>query len=415
MNKIWLIACDSYRRNIKSWIFVSIVATPLLMILGLVLIHAFGSQQATIPTTAVVGEPTELVHYLSQTHGDYQVDTTVTTEERAKEHLRTGQITSYVRVSLAANGVPEATVVSMSQQATLSSLLRSKLQQYSFSVQSKRYQIEEQVVQQLTQPVSVTHEMVYLRGQELVSEQDQHRTQKFVAAMMIVMLFMFVMNYMMILGQDIGAEKGSKVMEVILSSTTATVHLIGKVLGVLFMCGTQIAIYVVLMILGLLVYGDRLVHVLVPAVSLDGQSVMMAALSVLYFVLALYAFVMLTALLVSLVSRTEDIAKALQPLSLLGLFGFYVGVFFAQFQPTHTAVTVLSWLPLLSNYTMPFRVATQTAQGWEVAGSLALYVLFNVVLTVITFRVYRHTVLLYNNHGVWTNVKLALSTFGKNN
>lgn len=415
MNKIWLIACDSYRRNVKTWAFIGMVITPLLMILGFIVLHLLSNRQASVPVTAVLGEPDELVHYLSHTDGGYQVDSTYETEEAAKEGLKAGRLTSYVKVSHSENDTPQALIVSLNQQTTLESLIQNRLQQYFFKKQSAVHQLDEQAIQSLTQPLRVTSETMYVHGDELVSEQDQHRTQKFVASMMSVMFFVFVMHYMVILGQEIGSEKGSKVMEIILSSTTASVHLLGKIAGILLMCGTQIAIYGSLVLLGLLFYGNQLAQVAVPQVVFDMEIVNMMGLSLLYFLLAIYAIVMLTALLVSLVSRTEDIAKALQPLSLLGLFGFYAGLFFAQIQPTHTAVTVLSWLPLLSNYTMPFRVATQTAQGWEVASSLALYVLFNVVLTVITFRVYRHTVLLYNNHGVWTNVKLALSTFGKNN
>ena len=65
-----------------------------------------------------------------------------------------------------------------------------------------------------------------------------------------ILLFVFISSYSSIIAQEIASEKGTRIMEVILSSTKAQTHFYGKLTGVILVALTQIFIYGVAFVLG---------------------------------------------------------------------------------------------------------------------------------------------------------------------
>src|SRR5699024_10786972 len=59
----------------------------------------------------------------------------------------------------------------------------------------------------------------------------------------IIMFYMILNTYTSITAQEIASEKGTKIMEIIFSSTTAVKYFLGKVFGVLLVILLQILIY----------------------------------------------------------------------------------------------------------------------------------------------------------------------------
>ena len=127
--------------------------------------------------------------------------------------------------------------------------------------------------------------------------------------------------------------------------------------------------------------------------SADLQKIIFVNL--LYFILSVIAFTLISALLASLVSRTEDVTKALQPLTLIGMGGFYLGIILAQNNPTSTIVKVMSYIPLFSNYTMSFRVSSNVVGFGAIAISLVIYLVFDLLLLKFSIRAYKINVLSY--------------------
>ena len=62
---------------------------------------------------------------------------------------------------------------------------------------------------------------------------------------LVGMVYMILSNYSSITAQEIASEKGTKIMEIIFSSTSAVKYFIGKISGVMLVILTQIAVYII--------------------------------------------------------------------------------------------------------------------------------------------------------------------------
>ena len=107
-------------------------------------------------------------------------------------------------------------------------------------------------------------------------------------------------------------------------------------------------------------------------------------------------YMFIAAFLGSLITKTEDINKAATPLSLIVMLGFYIGLF-AMAQPENTVVVITSFVPLLTPFVMPFRIATDTVSGLHVWLALGGSALFTVLLAYISLIFYRANVLIYSD------------------
>jgi len=115
-------------------------------------------------------------------------------------------------------------------------------------------------------------------------------------------------------------------------------------------------------------------------------------------------FMFIAAFLGSLITKTEDINRAQSPLILIVMLGFYLG-FFSMVQPENIIVVVSSFIPLLTPFVMPFRIATNTASSLHVWLSIGGTVLFTVALAYVSLIFYRANVLIYSDTSFFQTLK----------
>ena len=104
--------------------------------------------------------------------------------------------------------------------------------------------ISPEEVASLSQQASLTRQKVNFdsKGKMSVGE-DNSTVQYVVSYVATIVLFIIILTYAQIIAQEIASEKGTRIMEVILSSTTAQKHFYGKLTGVLLVALTQMALY----------------------------------------------------------------------------------------------------------------------------------------------------------------------------
>ena len=115
-------------------------------------------------------------------------------------------------------------------------------------------------------------------------------------------------------------------------------------------------------------------------------------------------YMFIAAFLGSLITKAEDVNRAATPLTLVVLLGFYIG-FFAMAVPENPVVVVSSFIPLLTPFVMPFRIATNTVSNLHVWLSVGGSVLFTVLLAYVSLIFYRANVLIYSDTNVWNTIK----------
>ncbi|CAR89858.1 Putative protein without homology [Lacticaseibacillus rhamnosus Lc 705] len=103
----------------------------------------------------------------------------------------------------------------------------------------------------LTQPPVVTSKTVAIEDGKQVPKSDSTQLMNHgVAVVSMVLILMVTMVYGSILAQEIATEKGSRIMEILLSSVSATTQFFGKLAGIFALLLTQLAIYLVAGLIG---------------------------------------------------------------------------------------------------------------------------------------------------------------------
>jgi len=205
-----------------------------------------------------------------------------------------------------------------------------------------------------------------------------------IGVVIVFLLFFGIQAYGGMVAQGVVEEKSSRVVEILLSTLRPWQLMLGKVAGLGLTGLVQLA---VLAVAGLAMATAS------GALTVSAVAIGTAAWGLLWYLLGFFLYAMVYAAAGSLVSRQEDTASVVTPVSLTLTVGFVAGFNVLLQDPDSTGAQVLSLIPVFSPILMPGRIATGAAAGWEVAVALALTVALGAVLTWLSGRVYRNAVL----------------------
>ena len=238
------------------------------------------------------------------------------------------------------------------------------------------------------------------------SKENKKMIQTFAAAGLGLFLYMILITYASVTAQEVASEKGTKIMEVVFSSIRASHYFYARMLALLLVILTHIGIYVVGGLAALLLFKDLPFLANSGILNHLGEAI---SLNTLFFILvSLFMYVVLAAFLGSMVSRPEDAGKALSPLMILIMGGFF-GVTALGAAGDNLILKIGSYIPFISTFFMPFRTINGYAGGVEAWISLAITVIFAVVATGFIGRMYASLVLQTDDLGPWKTFKRALS------
>ena len=219
-------------------------------------------------------------------------------------------------------------------------------------------------------------------------------------------LYMILITYAGVTAQEVASEKGTKIMEVVFSSIRASHYFYARMMALFLVILTHIGIYVVGGLAAILLFKD------LPFLAQSGVLDHLGdafSLNTLFFILvSLFMYVVLAAFLGSMVSRPEDSGKALSPLMILIMGGFF-GVTALGTAGDNLILKIGSYIPFISTFFMPFRTINGYAGGVEAWISLAITVIFAVVATGFIGRMYASLVLQTDDLGPWKTFKRALA------
>ncbi|MCM2139861.1 ABC transporter permease [Vagococcus fluvialis] len=393
MNKTMIIAKDVYKRNVMSFSFFSMVFMPIIMMLAIGIFSYFVMKPQETPTIAFISENQEIKQFLKNENSNFVIDDSIVNQNDVNDKLLSGEITGYVE-----DKNNNFTFVSSKVDNNLNNSIQTSLNNYKIITIAENSNIPKELVDEMNNNIILNTKLVNIKNNEITSDEQKNNVAQFISVAMCILIFLFIMNYSAIIGHEISSEKGSRIMEVILSSTTATSHLTGKLLGILLMCLTQISIYISIGTIGIIFMKDSLIfQTLFNNVSLSDNTKYVIFINLIYFCFGVIAFSLLTSILSSLVSRTEDISKVLQPITFIGMGGFYLGIILAQNNPSHIAIKITSYIPFLSNFIMPFRLASNAVNPVNIVISLIIYLIFIILLFIFTFKIYKNNVLMYKD------------------
>ena len=238
------------------------------------------------------------------------------------------------------------------------------------------------------------------------SKENKKMIQTFAAAGLGFFLYMILITYASVTAQEVASEKGTKIMEVVFSSIRASHYFYARMLALLLVILTHIGIYVVGGLAAILLFKD--LPILAQSGILNHIGEAFSLNTLLFVLVSLFMYVVLAAFLGSMVSRPEDSGKALSPLMILIIGGFF-GVTALGAAGDNLILKIGSYIPFISTFFMPFRTINGYAGGAEAWISLAITVIFAVVATGFIGRMYASLVLQTDDLGPWKTFKRALS------
>lgn len=407
MNRLGVIIKEVYRKNVLSWSFFWMITSPIIMV-GVVLAIGYfvGSSQSdsSVGNIAVIDANAEVQEIIEEVNTGNQIQYDFD-RSQADEALQTDDIDGYL---LFGDDVSNPMYYRKTTSKDISlAPFEEALSQYNFVNSAEEMGLTgEQLTQIQDTAVSINSINVSRNEAGEVVEQSAQDPVMFVrigiAYAVSIIVFIFIMNYVSIISQEIAVEKGSRIMEIILSSVSPTAHFLGKLIGILLVIMTQVVIYIGLYFL--ISFVLRQLNLLDSFEGLNIGELLQGSsnvviLGIVYAISGILIYTVLAGFLGSLVSKTEDVNKMITPIIFLALGGFYVGMF-ALNSTNNPLVRITSQIPLFTPFIMPFRVAAETVSSTEIVISIVVSVLFMAFVLWFSLLFYKSNVLIYSDKGM---------------
>ena len=355
-----------------------------------------GSSMAKNDKVAVVTTVPSVAEGLKNVNGvnfDYK------DEASAKEAIKDEKLKGYLTIDQEDSILKAVYHGETSLESAIKLGVTSKLNELQDQLNRSTANLSQEQEKRLEQTVNFTEKIDE-------SKENKKMIQTFAAAGLGFFLYMILITYASVTAQEVASEKGTKIMEVVFSSIRASHYFYARMLALLLVILTHIGIYVVGGLAAILLFKD--LPILAQSGILNHIGEAFSLNTLLFVLVSLFMYVVLAAFLGSMVSRPEDSGKALSPLMILIMGGFF-GVTALGAAGDNLILKIGSYIPFISTFFMPFRAINGYAGGVEAWISLAITVIFAVVATGFIGRMYASLVLQTDDLGIWKTFRRALS------
>ena len=419
MNKLWIVIKHVYRKNVARKAFIWMLFSPIITLAICLAIGFFigkyeGEKTATV---ALVDAPTTLQEKFQADAGKNTIRTDLD-ENQTKEALKTDSIDGYLVLTSKDKGLNPTFYNKTNSKDISLKPFENLLNDFILEQNISKLRLDPQQFKAIAHPqVPIQSVSFNYKNGELVPEIKEMKEVFIRKGIAYLTCFMFIFSYVSVIGQEIASEKGSKVCEIILSSIPAKAYFFGKLSAIGLMVVTQIIIY--LLIGGLVWMGFHLDLFSLPSEWTEllaqihfsqvlQESLPSLLLGIVYAVLGIIIYSRLAAFLGSLISKTEELPKAMIPISMLGVIGFYIGMF-AMTSTNNTFVRIASQIPSFTPFVMPFRLSNASIQPLEITLSIVLCFIFAIVILTLSVTFYKSNILTTSDKGFIDAMKRSLT------
>lgn len=411
MNKFKVIIGEVYKRNLKSFSFWGMVLSPFLM-LGLIVVVAYFASGGFDDTknVGIVTNETPVVEMMKNIYKEDYDMKEYSSEKEAKKALEKEKLDAYVVVDKKGMDVSGKLVVTENLGQSFNTTLTTILTQYQQQLRIEALKMTPEQVAEIQQPAKFSQEKLKVENGQLVKDERNQGFQTALSFILVIVVFMVIVSYSSIIAQEIASEKGTRIMEVLLSSTTAETHFYGKLAGILCVALTQFGIYLIgFGIAWPFATKQPIVEKFLQEFDLNEVFSSLFLYNLLFFFVGVIAYSVLAALCGSLVSKTEDVPKAIIPVTYIGMLGYFIGIGIGTNNPQSIVITIASYIPFLSSFTMPVRLASDTVSTTGIFASLGTLVVATVLLTLFSAKMYKSNVLVYGEGGIVKTLKRSFT------
>lgn len=405
MNKLWIIVKQVYQQKItsKSIIFVTLVyiaAMSVVLFWSEISSFISGDEQREI---AIVNDTALDMNSLFASSDSIHFTFPNEGQETLYSKLKDGKLDAVVELSdekgkLKANIVTYETL-KLKDQTALSSFIENAGKIYAIK-QLNLTDVEAGKILSAESVITMTS------LNEKMSGKSEEEKQSGIWASYIVgmIIYFFVTTYLSMITTDVASEKGSRTLEMLLVNVRPSTHFNAKIIGVLLVAVTQLLTVLAAFFIILNVSGK---NVDVTGNLIDELSVSFFLYALIFLGLTIVLYLIIGALLGSLVSKVEEASQTLTPAMMMSLLGFYV-MLTGMANPDTVLISVFSYIPFTSGMVMPMRIGATDISWVEPMISLGILALTVLVAYWFSLSFYKRSVLTYSSGGVIQKIKSVL-------
>jgi ABC-2 type transport system permease protein len=222
------------------------------------------------------------------------------------------------------------------------------------------------------------------------------QTETFLYTYILLMaLYMAIMIYGQIVASSVATEKGSRTMELLITSASPNSLLFGKMIAAAVSGLIQMGA----------IFGSAVLFYKLNESAWAGNQIIASIFNMplpvvgyvlVFFLLGFFLYAFLYGAVGSLVSRVEDVSASIMPIVMVFVVAFITVVSaVSSGKADSTLMVVCSFIPFTSPMAMFARIAMSTPAWYEIVISIAILVLTTAGIGVLSASIYRMGVLMY--------------------
>lgn len=391
-NGLMIVIKQTYRNHFKSRGYWLLVLSPIIFasIIAAIVSGITKMQGNTTPNVAVIGNPAvRQVMIKSEKSLDLKVSR-ITTQAQANKALDKQTLDGVLTFN--ANGATLTTHPKSNKinQEAISSVLGNLAR----TQKAAQYGLTPEQTQALIQPYQL--KSVVKQADNRTTNGDNSSMANYGIAVAIgVITMVIVMWYTSMIATEIANEKSSRIMETLLAATSSNIQYFGKIIGIFALTLTHMLLYLVAGIIAYLIFKNN-AAVAEIAHNFSGITIGFTVYAVCFILVAVALYLVLTAIIASLVNDNSQVQQAVGPVTVLAMIGYFFSYFMTN-MPNNIVIKILSYVPFISQSMMPVRLVTKV-ESWPAAiVALALSAIALVLLAWFGRGIYAKNVLSYSD------------------
>lgn len=217
----------------------------------------------------------------------------------------------------------------------------------------------------------------------------------FIAYFGTFILYFMIIMYGVSTATSVAREKSDRTMELLITNTSSTSLIVGKVISALVVGIAQIVLMLVVGYIGFMInkstYPEMIISILNQNISFKLISVFLT-----FGIIGSLLYYFIYAALGSLVTRVEDASSAIGPIQMI-FVGAFMFTMMGMMNPTSRMFKIGSFIPFSSPMAMFARYSMVEVSLLELLLSLLILILTTIFIAYITIKIYRRATLNYGN------------------
>ncbi|KQB82765.1 ABC transporter permease [Leuconostoc lactis] len=391
-NGLMIVIKQTYRNHFKSRGYWLLVLSPIIFasVIAAIVFGITKMQGNTTPNVAIIGNPAvRQVMIKSEKSLDLKVSR-ITTQAQANKSLDKQTLDGVLIFN--ANGATLTTQPKSNKinQEAISSVLGNLAR----TQKAAQYGLTPEQTQALIQPYQLKS-VVKQADNRTTNGDDSSMANYGIAVAIGVITMVVVMWYTSMIATEIANEKSSRIMETLLAATSSNIQYFGKIIGIFALTLTHMLLYLVAGIIAYIIFKNN-AAVAEIAHNFSGITVGFTVYAVCFILVAVALYLVLTAIIASLVNDNSQVQQAVGPVTVLAMIGYFFSYFMTN-MPNNIVIKILSYVPFISQSMMPVRLVTKV-ESWPAAiVALALSAIALVLLAWFGRGIYAKNVLSYSD------------------